>query len=246
MTPAPSGVRIEPVAGPVTIDVRSEPLPVDAEHTERVDRAWRAMCADNPRYFDGRILSFESYDPAAGRAAARDVAYRYHAARGTVDSGVVFFGITGLIRVGGLYLLGKRGGSVHDYPGRWEFAPCGGIDPPPEGRAASLTPEDIARELRREAREELGLDLSATQPRPIALVHDDPAGSTDLMMLIEPGTRPDAGPGAGPNWDPNWEYSQTRWLTLGQIRDLDRSAEGGVIPTTLAMAEHLRSVPPRR
>lgn len=233
--PAPS--RVEPVDPAITIEVRREPLLPNPEQATRIDQAWQALCAHNPRYFNGRILSFESYDPRTARVVARDVEYRLHAVRETVDSGIAFFGVTGLLRVRqsgtDRYLVGKRGASVHEYPDQWEFAPCGGIDPPADGRD-HLSTGDIAQELWREGSEELGLDVSGTAPVPVALVHDDPVGSTDLMMLVDLGSAP-AGAKAA-----NWEYQATRWLTLDEIDALHASEET-VIPTTLAMASHLRT-----
>lgn len=223
-------VRVEPLNGAITIEVRRAALPTSTEQHALTEEAWQTLCAQNPRYFDGRILSFESYDAARGTVTARDVAYRLHAVRSTVNSGVAFFGVTGLLRVAGRYMIGKRADSVHDYPGQWEFAPCGGIDPPPAGQDI-LSPDEIAQELRREAREELGIDLSATDPAPIALVHDEPVGSTDLMMLIDLSNQPVT--------TGNWEYAETRWLTLIEIQALQGAEDESVIPTTLAVADYL-------
>lgn len=230
----PAGVRVEPLAGELSIEIRREPLGVSEEQQRRIDRAWQGLCAQNPRYFDGRILSFEAYDATRRVATARDVAYRYHAARDAVDSGVSFFGVTGLLRAGDRFLVGKRASTVHEYPGQWEFAPCGGIDPPPAAQDI-LSPGEIAQELRREAGEELGIDLVLDAPRAVALVHDDPVGSTDLMLLIDLPARPET--------DGNWEYQQARWLTLAEIVALHGAGGEAVIPTTLAMADHVRSMP---
>jgi hypothetical protein len=235
-----NGVRVEPITAPITIDVRREPNLPDPESEPLVERAWQRLCADNPRYFNGRILSFESYDANTGIACARDVEYRLHAVRESVDSGIAFFGVTGVLRVidsgTARFMLGKRGISVHEYPNQWELAPCGGIDPPPPGQD-TLSPGEIARELWREGHEELGLNLDGIEPEPIALVHDDPVGSTDLMMLLDlPGI---------PTSGRNWEYSQSRWLTLDEIDALHASPGESVIPTTLAMLAHLRrGMPP--
>lgn len=229
-------VRIEPISAPITIEVLRDPILPNAEQERSIERAWQGLCAKNPRYFNGRILSFESYDPSTGVAIARDVEYRLHAVRDTVDSGIAFFGVTGVLRAvdsgRSRFMLGKRGESVHQYPNQWEFAPCGGIDPPPAGQEV-LSPSEIAQELCREGQEELGMDLSTAVPKPLALVHDDPVGSTDLMMLIDLPKEPAAGR--------NWEYSETNWLTLDDIWALQRDSGEIVIPTTLAMVEHLQA-----
>ncbi|MEM9373059.1 MAG: NUDIX domain-containing protein [Planctomycetota bacterium] len=229
-----SGVRVETIDCPIRIRVSREPLTLSDDEQQTIDRAWDRLCQANPRYFNGRILSFESFDRGSGIASARDVEYRLHAVRETMNSGVRFFGVTGLLAAveddQTRYLLGRRGASVHEYPGLWEFAPCGGIDPPPDRDL--LTTGAIIGELCREASEELGIDLSQASPKPLALVHDEPVGSTDLVLRIELGARPAITTG--------WEYPETRWLTLDEVRALHHATGGGVIPTTLAMADRLQ------
>lgn len=232
MTPGVPGVRVEAVAGPVTVRVVRGALARTAEQEAALEDAWRAMCARNPRYFNGRILSFESYDAGSGVAIARDVAYRDHAARDAANLGIAFFGVTGILRVGAgaeaRCMVGRRGATVHDYPGQWEFGPCGGIDPPAPP-ADTLTPEDIAREVGREASEELGIDLGRATTEALALVHDDPVGSTDLMLLVSLDREPAT--------NANWEYSAVRWLTLPELAAWGRSRPDEVIPTTRAVCD---------
>lgn len=222
------GVRVEPVAEMPQVRVERGVIARTDAQEAAIAAAWDAMCARNPRYFNGRILSFESYDAAAGIAVARDAAYRDHACRGVVDLGIAFFGITGVLCVGEdaarRFFVARRGESVHEYPGQWEFGPCGGIDPPAEGD--ELASGALLAELRREAMEELGIDLDTRGARALALVHDDPVGSTDLMVLVPLGREPAA--------EGNWEYSQTRWATLKEILAWD--GPGDVIPTTRALA----------
>lgn len=235
-----TGCRVEPVTGPLTVRVLREPVPRTPAQARAIDDAWSALCAANPRYFNGRILSFEAYDPTAGVATARDEEYRAHAVKRSVDLGLSFFGITGILCAPGddgrdRVMLARRGDSVHDYPGMWEFGPCGGIDPPASGD--TLGPGDLAAELAREAAEELGLDLSDAMLTHLALVHDTPdIGSTDLMVLVRLGRMPRTDRS-------NWEVSGTRWATLDELAGWCERAPGEVIPTTRAMAAWLASRP---
>lgn len=228
-----TGCVVEPVTGPLTVRVLHEPVARTPAQATGIAAAWDALVARNPRYFNGRILSFESYDPATGIAAARDEEYRAHAVKRTVDLGLKFFGITGILCAPGndgldRVMLARRGATVHDYPGMWEFGPCGGIDPPKAGDV--LTPEDLAAELGREAREEIGLDVSDARMTHLALVHDTPdIGSTDLMVLVRLASMPHAAAA-------NWEVSATRWLTLAELASWAQTEPHAIIPTTRAMA----------
>lgn len=230
-----TGCVVEPVSGPLTVRVLREPVARTPTQAAGIATAWDAMVVRNPRYFNGRILSFESYDPGAGVAVARDEEYRAHAAKRTVDLGLKFFGITGILCVRGpdgldRVMLARRGATVHDFPGMWEFGPCGGIDPPGAEIGDTLTPDDLTRELCREASEELGLDVSGATLTHLALVHDTPdIGSTDLMVLVRLPGVPDTGA-------TNWEVSATRWLTLAQLAAWAEAEPHAIIPTTRAMA----------
>jgi 8-oxo-dGTP pyrophosphatase MutT (NUDIX family) len=228
-----TGCVVEPVTGPLTVRVLREPVARTPAQAAGIAAAWDTLAAQNPRYFNGRILSFESCDPATGIALARDEEYRAHAVKRTVDLGLKFFGITGILCTPGpegtdRVMLARRGATVHDYPGMWEFGPCGGIDPPESGD--TLTPDDLAAELRREAHEELGLDLTDAGLTHLALVYDTPdIGSTDLMVLVRLPSIPDAARA-------NWEVSATRWLTLAELAAWAEAEPDAIIPTTRAMA----------
>lgn len=207
------------------------------EQAAAIDRAWAGLLATNPRYFNGPILAFESYDPATGIATARREEYRAHAVKRSVDLGLAFFGITGIICVAGAgaprVLLTQRSETVHDFPGQWEFGPCGGIDPPAPD-LAHLTPDALASELAREAREELGIDLAHASLHHLALVHDTPdIGSTDLVVLARLDTEPRT---AG-----NWEVTGAQWTTLPDLVAWCERSPDEVIPTTRAVAAWLHS-----
>lgn len=236
-----TGCRVEPVRGPVSVRVLREPAPRTPEQARAVRDAWAGLLASNPRYFNGRILSFESYDAATGIALAREEEYRAHAVKRSVDLGLRFFGITGVLCApgpgGDRYALARRGERVHDYPGLWEFGPCGGIDPPAVGDL--LGPDDLARELAREAEEELGLSFEGAALTHLALVHDRPSvGSTDLMVLVRLASVPEGG---GPG---NWEVSAVRWVTLPELLAWAARAPDEIIPTTRAMAAWMAAAEP--
>lgn len=231
--PCPTPI-VEPVRGPITVRVTPGPGDRTPEQAAAIDRAWAGLLATNPRYFNGPILAYKSYDPATGIATAQREEYRAHAVKRSVDLGLSFFGITGIICVPGAdasgpdrLLLTRRAETVHDFPGQWEFGPCGGIDPPTT--AGRLNPDDLAAELAREAHEELGIDLAGAALHHLALVHDTPdIGSTDLMVLARLDAEPEP--------TRNWEVSAVRWLTLPDLVAWCERRPDEVIPTTRAMA----------
>lgn len=224
------GARVVPLAGPVSVRVLRERTVRDAEITAAIDAAWERLVAHNPRYFNGAILSFERYDSERGVITARVEEYKAHAVRLTVDSGIDFLGVTAILRAPGAdgvarFMLGRRGERVHDYPGQWEFGPCGGVDPP---GGDGLLPEDINREAAREAAEEAGVSLADARVRHLALVHDGPAiGSTDLMVLVDFVDMPQTTTG--------WEYGAVRWVTMEELVAWCLRSPGEVIPTTRAV-----------
>jgi 8-oxo-dGTP pyrophosphatase MutT (NUDIX family) len=236
------GCRVEPLGGPITVRVTPGPAERTPGHAAAIDHAWAGLLKANPRYFNGPILAYESYDPATGIATAQREEYRAHAVKRSVDLGLSFFGITGVVCVRdatGLdrLLLTRRAETVHDFAGQWEFGPCGGIDPPDAPRD-HLTPDALAAELAREAREELGIDLARASLRHLALVHDTPdIGSTDLVVLARLDTEPTPAR--------NWEVTGVRWMTLPDLIAWCQRSPDEVIPTTRAVAAwmHARSHP---
>lgn len=228
-----TGCRVEALHGPLTVRVDRTPIPRSPDARRAMDAAWSALVASNPRYFDGPILSFESLD--ASTARARRESFRAHACRDALppDERPRYFGITGILCAAhpdgaDRFMLARRGPGVHNYPGMWEFGPCGGIDPP--NAADHLTPDDLAAELRRESLEELGLDLAGAPMAHLALVHDAPqVGSTDLMVLVR---LPRIPPAAGAS---NWEVSGVRWRTLDELAAWADERPGEIIPTARAL-----------
>ena len=184
--------------------------------SEDADRAWDELCTRNPRYFNGPILAFDSFDPGSGIIRAHIDEYKRHAVRASVDLGVRILSVTGIFTAmqgdDRVYLLGKRARSTHWYGGRWEFGPSGGIEVPeedPSGEPTTIDTVGIIRELQREAIEEAGLDLTGCEASVLGLAHDDLVGSVDVVLgvLVPRAYEHNA----------NWEYSDTRWVTLDEL-----------------------------
>jgi len=210
MTPAalPPWIPI-PSGRDVTIEIDPAPPPApDGAERER----WDALVGENPRHFDAPILAFESYDGLSGVIRARRERYARLALQPGLATGVTILSVTGVItaldeRGEPCVLLGRRGASTRVYPGLWELAPSGGIDPVD---ADTLTLHDIRAQFAQEASEELGLDLDPSPARPIALQPDIGGRSVDLVLRLDTGAPIDSlRPGV------SWEIDAHRWVPLG-------------------------------
>ncbi len=210
-----------------------------------IDRAWAALRADNPRLFDGPLLSVAAVDAAANRISCRRDSFKRLAVQraepmaANIPTGVHHLSVTGAVigrdRAGTPHvLLGRRGRQTRLYGGQWELAPAGGIDAPGED-VAELTRDDILRAFVKEAHEELGLELEPGDDAAIPLiVRDDHASSDDLLVVhrlprpIDP-RRPVAC-AAG-----DWEYVDTCWLALDDAAAFAARHAEAVIPPTRAL-----------
>ena len=226
-------VRIEDIPKPITIKIDRSPKV--HPQADAVDAAWQELCAKNPRYFNGQMLAFDSYDPATGVIHASAEEYKYHAVRDTVDAGITLLAVTAIL-VGidskqsePMYLIGKRSPKLHRYGGLWELGPSGGVDVPGDGDM--LDQDQIIAEAAREVREEVDLQLSDIPAKFVALVHDHAVGSTDIAIELE----------IGPvlPLQHNWEYSEIKWVLKHELGQWIRNNPDDFIPTTVALIEFL-------
>lgn len=226
-------VRIEAITEPITIKIDRSPKV--HPQADAVDAAWQELCAKNPRYFNGKMLAFDSYDASTGVIHASVEEYKYHAVRDTVDVELSLLAVTGILAAPdyvhdtGVYLLGKRSPELHRYGGLWEFGPSGGVDVPRLRNTLNL--KQISAEVAREVKEEIGVRISTRPYCARALVHDDAVGSTDIAIpvVLE----------HVPAINTNWEYSETKWLTLDELYQWTQSHPEELIPSTVELARFM-------
>jgi len=142
-------------------------------------RRWDALCAGNPAYFDGRLCHVIGvHRNGCGGAVLHvaDCAYRHFAVQDDeFDLGVRPLGVKGITRrPDGRVLVGRRSSSVAGYPGCWEFAP-GGVVEPGERPAEAIT---------KELREETG--LTCPEPTAVAIMFDDGLRCWEIVYRIAP------------------------------------------------------------
>lgn len=228
--------------GDLRIEVApGEPPPPSAD----VERRWRDASAANPRLFNGSILRFRSFDPAACTIrASRDTYQRYSMQRfdartSTFERDVYHLAVTGVLlardEAGREHvLLGRRGRETILYPDHWELAPGGGLDS-----------TDIYAQVVAEMEEELGLRASAEPrlfepPGPgdvLGLAIDPNAPSTDIVLRLRASAdvrslRSAIADAAGEH---SWEYGSTRWVALEEAPAFVAAESGRTIPPTLAI-----------
>lgn len=206
-----------------------------------VERVWAELCAANPRLHDGHILQVLEVNAAAGEIVCAVGSYKLLSVAGRVPTGTLQLGVKGLVI--GLdvtsrphVLLGRRSQQTRLYGGMWEVAPGGGIDPPAallEGNNCELSEADVLRELAKEGREELGIEIQPHDCRVVAVVRDEIARSEDVVVRVElPGTIDLA---CGLKGEHAWEYGDTRWVMLADLALFDADHAAEITPPTRAI-----------
>jgi ADP-ribose pyrophosphatase YjhB (NUDIX family) len=198
------------VSGSRIIRLRRPPVVVATEgrfvppgvDLDAVDARWNALCAANPKYFDGsmlQVLGTSRNGHGGVQIHVQECSYRFYAVQRAdgawpgLDCGVRPLGVKGIARRGDEVLLGRRSQRVAFYPGLWEFAPGGGLEPG----------IDPAAQVGKELEEETGI-AARSAPIAIALLYDPVAFTWEIVHRLElPG-------GATPEL--GWEYDEFRFV----------------------------------
>ena len=161
---------------PVLVQVEGRFVPEGVSLAE-IDSAWSALCARNPRYFDGptlQVLGVSRNGHGGVQIHVQESSYRFVAVAALgIDCGARPIGVKGVVRAGAHTLMGRRSRSVAHYPGCWEFVPGGTLEPGETPEAA------VVRELHEEARV-----VATTQPVAIALLFDPVVASWEIVYRI--------------------------------------------------------------
>ncbi|MDX2145888.1 MAG: hypothetical protein SFZ23_00060 [Planctomycetota bacterium] len=224
----------------VEIDIAIHaPAPLEADLARAIEARWQRLLPSNPRLFAGPILSITSFD-ASGRIRCARETYKALAVQPEVATGAELLAVIGLITMRDAanrthLLLGQRGPQVRIYPGLWEVAPAGGINPPPPG-VDRLGIVGVLAQLEEELEEEIGARWALKNPRAVAAVRNPHAHSLDIVIRAEvepPGTIP-ASAGS------EWEYAQVSWMPMADVwRACDERPET-LVPQTLAVLRAMR------
>ncbi len=230
----PPGVRIWSVQPMSEGDLRVEVEEgTEAGEDERVERAWAALCAANPRLHDGPILSMTSFDPVAGRIGCRRDSYKRLSVQDAVETGVVLLSVSAIVTVPDGHgrehvLLGRRSESTRIYGGMWELAPAGGLD---GGVTGPVPGARLIGQLAEELREECGITEPIGAARPEAFCRDERACSFNIVYRVRL-----AGPlGALRYGVRHWDCDEALWLPVSIVRDFVRQNGEKIIAPTRAL-----------
>jgi len=144
---------------------------------EAVESRWSALREANPAYFDGRlchVLGVHRDGHGGATIHVADCAFRFFAVQDErLDLRVRPLCVKGIVQREGLALLGRRSMNVAGYPGQWEFAPGGVVEPG----------DDPAHRLVRELAEETGY-RAAGEPIALAVLYDDQIRTWELVYRL--------------------------------------------------------------
>ena len=167
------------------LDVRAAATPPTlSESLQRaVDGLWNAARARRPSLHDGSLFSVARRTD--DRIVGSFVPYRHWIAQRADPTladvlRVQPLAVTGLTRVDGGVLLGKRARDTTQDPGCWELVPSGGLDETSRGDGDCVLPQ---KQLLAELNEELNVSPGwVTSATPCLLVHDRLDGVWDIVF----------------------------------------------------------------
>jgi 8-oxo-dGTP pyrophosphatase MutT (NUDIX family) len=198
---APVPERLIPLRRPPQVAVvEGRFVPADVG-LDRVDQAWDALRARIPQLHDGpmlHVLGHSRNGHGGVTVHCIESSYRFHAvARAGLDTGIRPIGVKAVcFGPDGCVLMARRGEGTLNYPGMWEFAPGGTLEP-------GVAPADM---VLRELREETGW-VAAAPPSARALLFDPVVRSWEIVFAID--VRPAAVPVE------TWECAELRCVAPG-------------------------------
>jgi 8-oxo-dGTP pyrophosphatase MutT (NUDIX family) len=199
---APGPDRLIPLRRPPLLSVIEGRFVPEGISLDAVDSGWESLRARVPHAHDGAILHvLGTSRNGHGGVSVHCVqsSYRFHAvAREGLDTGVRPLGVKAIcLAPEGGVLMARRGEGTLNYPGMWEFAAAGTLEP-------GVAPAEM---ILRELREETGW-TAAAPPTARALLFDPVARSWEVVFAID--VLPPPVPVE------TWECSELRCVAPGQ------------------------------
>jgi 8-oxo-dGTP pyrophosphatase MutT (NUDIX family) len=184
------GFVVHPLLAAVRVAVVRAMPALAASLEAEIDRIWDAaqlrMAAGGAgRLFNGRVFSADTIAEAhigGHMTEFRRIVAQMHRPEMFEALGVRPLAVCGVLRCAGGVVVGRRQPPAIYQAGMWQLPPAGSVD------AGALRPDgslDIAGQLLKELREELGIDAGQVgMPRPLCVVEHPGSHVSDLGMAI--------------------------------------------------------------
>ncbi|MBX3322065.1 MAG: NUDIX hydrolase [Phycisphaeraceae bacterium] len=241
-----SEVLIVPIDQPSTLSLSVLPAD-DHPASPESEHRWAQLCAHNPALLNGPILALDAWHAQQQRLTARVAHYQQMVAPDPGRSRIVQIGVTGVILARNTHasddephvLLAQRTHRTTVYPGQWELAPSGGINPPPH-TPITLNLSAWLDALNRESHEELGLDLTQSTIRTPMLCFDPFAPSADLVCIVHLAAQcDDVDRSVTSHLASTWEYTASQWIPVSRLAQAADDPATTIIPPSRAIMRAL-------
>ena len=178
-------ITVHDLSPNVEVIAEGDPPPLPAPLEAEVAALWDQARAHRPGLADGRIFSVERF--SAARIAGRFVPYRRLMAQRAKPAlfaalGVRPLAVSGVLACSDGIVFGRRAADVTDDAGSWELVPSGGVPPECADAAGRV---DLARQIRSELVEEIGLESTeVTASEILCAVEDDQSRVIDVGFAL--------------------------------------------------------------
>lgn len=207
----------------IKFDLEKSSLHLSPWQTSEVNRIWEEQ-QKLRLLFDGLLFSVQSVEENCLHGHWVDyrymIAQRYSPALQPVLK-IVPLGISAFTTCGNLVLVGKRADHVANYPGCYECAPSGGVDP----STVSGTEVDLLKLISKELEEEVGIHHHDVESvKLILLCYDTVLNTYELISRIVLKGE------AMQKIAPSEEYPEIFWLPREEINAFLNLHQDTIIP----------------
>lgn len=155
----------------------------DSTLEERVHFIWNESILAKPHLWNGSMLSL--VNDSGGTLLAEQIEYRYwyfQMVTGT-DLGIRPIAVTGVLRLDGDLIFGRRSSQVTQEASQWELAPSGGVS---SSRMSFMKSPSLSDQLSIESEEELNFNMSLFgDPSLLGFLDDEQTGVRDYIYRCD-------------------------------------------------------------
>lgn len=214
------------------VDESSSEFDLSDKDEAEIDRIWQQQLElSGGKLFNGKMLNFMSYFQE--RMVGQFIDYKYYLAQ-LIEPKLASIlhiqpiAISGITMAGDNILCGRRSVNVTQYPGFYELAPSGGMDPV----HAEQDVFNLGKQLMSELVEETGIiEKNVISIVPIAWVFDQQKESFEICMAIQ--IRPETMMEA---FSSSLEYETLHWISKKGLKN--QLHKNSWVPLSVYMINH--------